>query len=103
MRYLVVVAASLLALAGCMGPTGVVANGRPVYVNNCLIKTMCLDVPANRPCPDEQCVEMRQAAIMQFMATQQRTYEAQMRAMQPLQPPHQYVCRPVPGGTLVCN
>jgi clan AA aspartic protease (TIGR02281 family) len=36
-------------LAGCMGPNTIDANGNPIYVNNCLIKMMCLDIPANRP------------------------------------------------------
>jgi len=66
-----------------MGPNAVDAKAKPMYVNNYLIKTMCLDIPASRPCPGEQCVEMRQAAMMQFMPNQQRTYEGQMRAMQP--------------------
>jgi len=41
--------------------------------------------------------------MMQYMQNQQSTYETQMRAMQPVQPPHQYVCRPMPNGTMVCN
>jgi hypothetical protein len=38
-----------VGLAGCIRPNAVDANGNPTYVNNCLIKTMCLDIPANRP------------------------------------------------------
>ena len=94
-------AASSLALAGCMGPTGVDANGKPVYVNNCLIKTMCLDIPANRPCPDQQCVEMRQEVMLQLMRNQQATYEAQMRTMhQPVPMTHTYHCTVMPMGYL---
>jgi len=74
---------ALPILAGCMGPNAIDPNGKPMYVINYPINTMCLDIPANRPCPGEQCVRMRQAAMIQFMPNQQRTYEGQMRAMQP--------------------
>lgn len=49
MRTILLAATCLVVLSGCMGPNEVDANGDPIYVNNCLIKTMCLDIPANRP------------------------------------------------------
>ena len=49
MRTILLAATCLFVLSGCMGPNEVDANGDPIYVNNCLIKTMCLDIPANRP------------------------------------------------------
>jgi hypothetical protein len=50
MRFLLPAALAVASvLSGCMGPNAVDANGKPLYDNNCLIKTMCLDIPANRP------------------------------------------------------
>jgi len=45
----------------------------------------------------------RNAVMMQFMQNLQSTYETQMRGMQPIQQPHQTICRPMPNGTMVCN